>query len=53
MDDPKRCANPVCTCTAAEKEEYCSRHCEEVEKDTVEGICQCGHRGCGRDALDV
>ena len=52
MSNPKKCANPACTCTTREKEEYCSRHCETVKKDTVEVICRCGPSSCGRDALD-
>jgi len=53
MSDPKNCANPACTCTTKENEQYCSHHCERVKKDIVEVVCRCGHGGCGRDALDV
>ena len=42
---PKKCANPACTCTAPNKEKYCSAHCEGIA-DKIEIVCTCGHEGC-------
>ena len=46
MADPKKCANPACSCTAENKEKYCSAHCEGVAK-SIEVVCKCGHDHCG------
>src|SRR5580698_1974313 len=45
MTDVKTCANPACSCIPAEKEKYCSPHCEALESST-EVVCKCGHHSC-------
>jgi hypothetical protein len=45
MSDPKKCGNPACPCIPAEKEKFCSAHCEGL-KGSVEITCQCGHPAC-------
>jgi metallothionein len=49
MSDPKTCANPACSCVPAEKEKYCSPHCEALEGET-EISCECGHPSCKGEA---
>jgi hypothetical protein len=49
MSEPKKCANPACSCVPTEKGKYCSPHCEALGGKT-EVICQCGHPGCGGTA---
>jgi len=51
MAEVKTCHNPACTCTLRDNQNYCSPHCENTKKDTVELVCECGHPGCGKDAL--
>jgi hypothetical protein len=56
MAEAKTCANPACTCPSRDQEKFCSKHCEGTEhavQNAVEMICQCGHLGCGRAALDI
>jgi len=49
MTDPKKCANPTCSCIPAEKEKYCSPHCEALHGAT-EIVCKCGHHTCAGEA---
>jgi metallothionein len=50
MSDQKKCANPACSCVPANKEKFCSAHCEGL-KGSTEVMCGCGHPGCKGDAL--
>jgi metallothionein len=45
MSDQKKCANPACSCVPANKEKFCSAHCEGL-KGSTEVMCDCGHPGC-------
>ena len=49
--NPKKCANPVCTCIPADKSKYCSAHCEGTAGKTTIVICRCGHADCGGNAM--
>ena len=50
MADQKKCANPACSCIPANKEKFCSAHCEGL-KGSTEVMCACGHPGCQGEAL--
>ncbi len=50
MSDVKKCANPACSCVPADKERFCSTHCESM-KGATEVMCQCGHSGCSGNAM--
>jgi len=45
MSNTKKCTNPACSCIPADKEKYCSPHCEALGKAT-EIVCKCGHPHC-------
>jgi hypothetical protein len=44
------CAHPGCTCRPRENSKYCSQYCEDAG-GTLELSCNCGHDGCGVEAL--
>jgi hypothetical protein len=44
VDPVKKCAHPICSCTATAGK-YCSTACEAMEK-TPDIDCHCGHPGC-------
>jgi hypothetical protein len=48
MTDAKKCANPACSCVPADKDKFCSAHCEGTKGSTEIG-CQCGHASCRGD----
>jgi hypothetical protein len=50
MSDQKKCANPACSCVPADKEKFCSAHCEGL-KGSTEVMCACGHPDCKGNAL--
>jgi hypothetical protein len=50
MPDQKKCANPACSCVPANKEKFCSPHCEGL-KGSTEVMCTCGHPDCKGNAL--
>lgn len=41
----KKCAHPVCKCTAAEGQDYCCTSCKDAG-DMTEISCNCEHIGC-------
>ncbi len=45
-NNPKKCANPVCSCIPTDKSKYCSAHCEG-NGNRAEVVCHCGHADCG------
>lgn len=45
----KKCAHKPCTCTVTEGK-YCSQVCEDATDVTTLG-CDCGHAGCGGQAI--
>lgn len=45
MATAKKCGNAACSCMPAEKEKFCSPHCEAM-KASVEFLCGCGHSHC-------
>jgi hypothetical protein len=47
MSDQKKCANPACSCVPANKEKFCSAHCEGL-KGSTEVMCDCGSGLQGR-----
>jgi len=49
-DKKDKCAHPSCTCLRTKESKYCSPYCEAA-KGTMELSCNCGHAGCGTDAL--
>jgi hypothetical protein len=49
-DTKDKCAHPACACLRANDSKYCSTYCEDAG-DTVELTCNCGHAGCGTDAV--
>jgi hypothetical protein len=53
MSEIKKCSNPSCSCIPPENDECCSEHCAHAKQTTVETVCECGHRGCGQDALEI
>jgi hypothetical protein len=50
MSDVKKCAHPICTCTVAEGQKYCSQICEDSVGVTEIG-CDCKHPGCGGEVV--
>ncbi len=46
MSDVKKCAHPVCQCSAPEGETYCSTYCKDAGSDEVEIACDCKHSSC-------
>jgi hypothetical protein len=50
MSDAKKCANPACSCAAANDSKFCSPHCEGLKGQT-EVMCACGHSGCQGNAM--
>ena len=49
MAEPKKCANPACSCVPPQGQKYCSAHCEGIGNKT-EIACQCGHAHCRGNA---
>jgi len=43
--NPRKCANPVCSCIPTDKSKYCSAHCEG-QAGRTEVVCRCGHSDC-------
>lgn len=44
-DHEKKCEDPMCHCTVAAGERYCSSYCQNrPEEDGSQ--CRCGHEGC-------
>ena len=46
----EKCAHPSCVCPRTKDSKYCSTYCQDA-KDTMELSCNCGHAGCGTDAM--
>jgi len=51
-DKSTKCAHPSCTCPRTKDSKYCSPYCEAA-KDTLELACNCGHAGCGTEAVQT
>lgn len=52
--DAQQCAHPLCGCSVATGEEYCSDACRKAVAQPHAGTdgerCQCGHAACASDA---
>lgn len=44
-ESANKCAHPICTCTVADDDKYCSEYCRDA-KDITEINCGCEHAGC-------
>jgi hypothetical protein len=47
---PEKCAHPACICSRTKDSKYCSAYCKAAA-DTTELTCNCGHAGCGTEAV--
>ena len=41
----EKCEHVGCNCLQADDSDYCSVYCETAG-DSVELVCDCGHKGC-------
>jgi hypothetical protein len=46
----QKCKHASCTCTATEKDGFCSKACRDA-KNVSDLTCQCMHNGCSGTEL--